>query len=128
MPRSRRLLAILLLPLLAAGVGGLQWAHEAIAHGDAAAGGSHACSPGHASCGHAAHRADAGLAGGDAPVERSPSPCLDCDRLGEMLTAAAWEAEVAIAVALVAACPVAAESAEVTPSLGVHRARPPPIA
>lgn len=126
MHRSPRLLALLLLPLLAAGASGIRWAHHAIAHGQAAAGGAEACGLGHAACGHASRSTACEKEG--VPGDASRDRCLDCDLLGEMVAGAAPEPEIAVAIAVSVERRRAAASVEVPPARGVHRARPPPIA
>lgn len=127
-----RFFAFLLLPLLAAGVGGLRWAHVAIAHGEAGEATETACSHRHhGPCGQshgpvAAFDVDEGDES-DAPVSDHDG-CLDCDLLAVMVSSATHDGSAPIAAMtgldrVVDPLDVAAIAASET-----HRARPPPVA
>jgi hypothetical protein len=130
MPASRRLLAFLLLPLLAAGVGGLRWGHVAIAHGGADAAVETACSHHrHGSCSHSHARVAV-----DDDREHAPAPepsddgCLDCDLLAVMVGGVSPELATAfISSPLIVRSPDVGDLVAVRAS-DVHRARPPPVA
>ena len=126
----RRMLAFVLLPLLAAGVGGLRWGHVAFAHGGGEVSAGSSCSHhAHGSCSHSHARVAV-----DDDREHAPAPepsddgCLDCDLLAVMVGGTAPEAAAAfVSSTLVDRLFARADVVEVRAS-AVHRARPPPIA
>ena len=130
MSLSRRMLAFVLLPLLAAGVGGLRWGHVAFAHGGGEVSAGSSCSHhAHGSCSHSHGRLAVADDHEDPPApEPSDDGCLDCDLLAVMVGGTAPEAAAAfVSSTLVDRLFARADVVEVRAS-AVHRARPPPIA
>ncbi|MGA1394127.1 MAG: hypothetical protein ACO38W_13330 [Phycisphaerales bacterium] len=130
MSLSRRMLAFVLLPLLAAGVGGLRWGHVAFAHGDAEVSAESTCSHrAHGSCSHSHGRLAIADDRDDVP---SPEPlddgCLDCDLLAVMVGGTAPEVAAAFVSSTLVDRMIARDDAVEGRASGVHRARPPPIA
>lgn len=130
-----RLLAFLLLPLLAVGVGGLRFGHVAIAHGDADATTKTACSHRHhGPCGHshgpvaAIDLIDADEADDSGPPPSDHDDCLDCDLLAVMLGGATPEAPAPLAATPSLDRPIEREFVAAIRASEAHRARPPPVA
>lgn len=122
------MLAFVLLPLLAVGVGGLRWGHVAFAHGgDEVSAGSSCSHHAHGSCSHSHDRVAVADDREDAPAP-SDDGCLDCDLLAVMVGGTAPEAAAAfVSSTLVDRLFARDDLVEVRVS-DVHRARPPPIA
>lgn len=133
-----RLLAFLLLPLLAAGVGGLRWGHVAVAHGGTEGAAETACSHRHRSvCGHS-HGPVATRDHHDAAADRSddstsPTPrhgddCLDCDLLAVMVGGATLDVPLAVVARPILDRAIDRSDAAAIAACEVLRARPPPVA
>ena len=129
-----RLLAYLLLPLLAAGVGGLRWGHVAIAHGDGEAATETACSHRHHACGHA-HGPVTPIEADEVREEGSrseaPSPsddgCLDCDLLAVMVGGATLDVPASLIATPTPDRAVDRGDVDAIATSDAHRARPPPV-
>ena len=124
------MLAFLLLPLLAAGVGGLRWGHVAIAHGGADSAVETACSHhAHGSCGHAHGRVVVEDDRDDAPTpEPSDDGCLDCDLLAVMVGGTSPGTTTSFVSSTLVDRAIARDDLVGTRASDVHRARPPPTA
>ena len=135
MPVRARFLAFLLLPLPAAGVGGLRWAHVAIAHGEGGAATEAACSHRHHACGHAhgqAKTTDSSRAfdddGRSEGTQSSDDDCLDCDLLAVMVGGATHDGSAPIVATTSLDRVVDPRDVAAIRASDAHRARPPPVA